>query len=651
MKGDTIWCEQSVSGLGFLCSTQPFCAGSLMMKMILFLFCCLWASPGLAQAPVESLPKFEIVGDQVRARNSGTSQIIWQNTYPSVRLEKGEAMFPIVGPLMRDNQLFYAVRGELFAVDPLSGVVEKRHIYPAIIENLTATDAGMDLVLRPDADKKTQMQIAYHPNARIGPPMPNFLWVPGRAIYDSNQGRGLFDVIGLKGKDRDEEVQRILNDEKRDPTNPYLPLLRGILSGPNGPTAASNAAIERAITMPVSWVEKLQMAQILDYVGRTEMSDKLYAAAQQDLRDNGGDFESIISNISLVYVSILMDSIKEAVESGDLERTDFLANRLFEIYPSIEFRGTTWMDLSHWFAAQGNETLAQKWALRGKEAFFQDRTSRDAAIADIWLHIWSMVPLVLLLMALWIGVRPSFPKPTKTEIAVFAVFIVVGCVASFLAVRQVEILGFLNEQPEDFSLGATSSPDALRWLESLTPSPERDVLISKAKEAQSHLGTDVAPEALDRQRLEVARVQTATTRTWKKMGQKVQEVILTTGRSTGLALWIVLAMILGVVMRKRSDKARRRFVLLIPGSHCGPFAPLVQSLFVLGMLVWTFGSILEVSLTGSFSRFLGLTEGKYLLPRTEIGLTLIGFALLIHLATSVYVWRRQPQGGNIRTSF
>jgi hypothetical protein len=618
-----------------------------MLRMILFLLCCLWASPGLAQAPAESLPKFEIVGDQVRARNLGTSQIIWENTYPSVRLEKGEAMFPIVGPLMRDNQLFYAVRGEIFAVDPVSGVVQQRQMYPAIIENLIATDTGMDLVLRPDADKKTQMQIPYYPNAKIGPPMPNFLWVPGRAIYDSTRGRSLFEVIGLKDKDRDEEVKRILIDEKRDPTNPYLPLLRGILSGQNGPNTSSNEAIERATLMPVSWVEKLQMAQILDYVGRTEMSDQLYAAAKADLRDNGGDFGAITSGLAVVYVTILLDSIKEAVESGDLERTDFLANRLFELYPSIEFRGMTWVDLSHWFAAQGDETRAQKWALRGKEVFFQDRTLCDAVIADIWLYIWRMVPLVLLLMALWISVRPAFPKPTKTELAVVVVFFVVGCVASFLAVRQVEILGFLNEQPGDFSLGATSSPDALRWLESLTPSPERDVLIAKAKEAQSRLGTDVAPEALDRQRLEVARVQTATTRTWKKMGQKVQDVILTTGRSTGLALWVVLTMTLGVVMRKRSQKARRRFVLLIPGSHCGPVAPLIQSIFVLGMLVWTFGSISDALLTsGSFARYLGLPEGGDLLSPTEIGFAFIGAALMIHIMTSLFAWRKEARTAN-----
>lgn len=618
-----------------------------MTKLIWVLLFCLFALPGFAQSASEALPKFEIVGNQVRARDSGTSEIIWENTYPSVRLKKGDAMFPMVGPLLQANQLFYAVRGDLFAVDPLSGVVERRQMYPAIIQNLIATDSGMDLELKLHENKKSHLKIAYHPHAKMGPPMPSFLWVPGRAIYDATQGRNLFDVIRLKGKDRDDELKRILNDEKQDPTNPFLPLLRGLLSGQEGPNASSNAAIEQAILRSTTWIEKLEVAQLLDFVGRREMSDQLYAAAKADLRENGGDFDTITSVLAVVYVTILLDSIKEAVDSGDLERTDFLANRLFELYPSIEFRGMTWMALSRWFADRGDDLRSKKWSVRGIDALFQEQNVRDASLADLWLHISLMIPFVLILMALLIGVRPSFPKPRKSEIAMFIMLGAVACLTFFLGFRRVETIKFLNEQPDDFALGSTSSPAAVEWLETLTPSPEREALIVRAKQAQGRLGTDVAPEALDRQQLEVARLQTATARTWKAAGQIVAEFVLTSGRSTGLALWVVLAMALGVVMRKRSQKARQRFLFLIPGSHCGPVAPLIQSLFVFGILLCTSVSIADASLTsGSFARHLGLPEGVDLLSRTKIGFAFIGAALMIHIMTSLFAWRKEARTAN-----
>jgi len=612
--------------------------GVEMMKVLSVLLFCLWANVGFAQdAPVDLA--FEVDGAKVVARDSVSHDVVWTNEYRSVQVHEGKPSFPIAGPIRLGEELFYAVRADLFAVDPKSGIVLRLQTYPALISDLKSTKTGMDIVLETHADDEPALlTVAYHANAILSPPMMSFGWAQGRAFKDAAPGDFL-EFMKLDGKERQAVIERLSQDERRDPTNPFFPLLRGVFLEKAGLATESKAAIKHAMAIEANWSDKLQMAQILDIVGHTEMADTLYQAGKTQLREGGGNIDEFSGPIAFACAIPLTRAIEQAVNQDNVEEVDRLTNRLRDLLPSLEFRGATWIALSRWFAARADKERANLWAKRGRAALLQTTFTRSAAEIDLGLGVMVAAPLVVFLMTLLVLVRVGPNRPTRTEIASLVMLVVISALGLSLAMHRVALTDVLGNQPHALEAGEMADPETLKWLETLAVSPERDSLIADAKQARERLGTSVAPKPLDRQALSKAREREATAKSWRGLLRELGNAVLSGGRTSGFVFWGLLAVGLSVLVKQFSQKWRARLMLLIPGSHSGPFAPVVQLLFVLGVELAIFDGVLVAALRGNYAKFLGIPEAINVLNTTGYGLALASAALLVHVATIAFAWR------------
>lgn len=610
-----------------------------MVKVFSVFIFCLCANVAFAQDSAVDLT-FEVDGSKVIARDA-SQNVVWTNDHPSVRSPDERVAFPISGPVRLDDHLYYSIRADVLTVDAASGVVRRSQTYPGLISELKATKTGLNVVLQTTYGEELApsfVTVPYRTDAVLGPPMASFLYAFSRALDDAVPGSRL-DFLAQDGDKRQAEIERMARDERRDPTNPFLPLLQGILLEKAGHPTQSAVTIDRAMSMDTMWANKLQMGSILAIVGHTKQADVLVREGKALLSKGGAELDELRVLTLVAIADTLLAAIKRAVRADDLAEVDRLANRLREMLPSLEFNGPTWISLSRWFATKGDQQRSKEWAKRGRDAIYDSPYIRINLEADVCLRLAMAMPFVVFFTVLLFVARPRPAKPTGPEIA-GAILIVSICLLGLcVGMQRVEVTSLFNEEPSSLAFGERADPAVLTWLQTFTPTPQRDELIEDAQRSQDRLGTNLAPGPLDQKLLSAAREREADSRAWKKVVPSMMDVLMTGGRTSSILLWAALAFGVGTVMRRFSDKTRRAFVMLIPGSHCGPFAPLVQLLFIVGIEFATDGGITDVALSGNFAKHLGIPEATNIANLAAFGVALASAAVIVHVATSVFAWR------------
>lgn len=459
---------------------------------------------GLSVAAAEPVPEEIRVEDETIERvDPETGERRWRVVHPSLHETKGgQGDLEMAGPVALDGRLFYGVRGWLIELDPETGVIRERRLFPSQIVAVRAKDAHLAVTVEwvdeyEEGDARTEF--SYEP----GDETPPEIWDPAEVfgVWTDVTGlddRLLNDAADIPEKQRSRALERVERRRRQEPDNPWYDYVLGWLHELGDEDDRAEAAYRRAAEAEgIHWTSQLMLAAHFDSRDRHDLADRVFERAKE--RISSDEHVRVRQWYSAFHQQALLsgwfkDAVERAVRERDFDRVDRMLSRVAWTFPSSEHTETAWRILADWYAENGQSGLAEQWRGHAADAAETPWRSVDHAYRTIdrtFVVIVGCLP-AFLLGAFLIGARRArpdeqrgwVPELTLPEFAALLATILIPVGALWFhqhAYNTVEHA--YGEVPVEVLADGWSSPNATEWLEGLDSGPARDQLLEEAKRA------------------------------------------------------------------------------------------------------------------------------------------------------------------------
>ena len=491
-------------------------------------------------------------GIQCVAAGEPIFELLHPSLFPDPRRyrQRTDGMMP-AGPVTFDGDVLYGVDNDLLRFDSRRRQIVDRVRFPASIADLAVDGSTVEVTVEApphrtdrqiDGPQKTHdVTIAHDLDGDT---------IPGRAPWDWTGTLGaLHDGMWLEsvelggvevrgaGSEYDEAsnraaIARLQWRQRRDGTNPFLPLFRGELLDRSGDDEAAVRAYREALDHPeADWIDRLRLAVRLQMRGRLELAEEAANRATRQMEEAGVRGEYVTAVVNGTYAFVWHQQIMEqAVEAGDTEIADAMARRIDALFPNLEGSEAAWRRLAAFFDRHGRSELADEWrdrADRGQQLDHPGRFFEEAATAvDLYLVLQMALLLTALLAGLMLGMwrydedetseeldgwRAYLPRFYLVDITALVGIFVALVLVPMIAASPMQSMATIAEAPPAASGDALAAPAVGEWADDLAPTSARDELVAESeRELEATRGGGQGPGDVDLNRLIVDAVEADT---------------------------------------------------------------------------------------------------------------------------------------------
>ncbi len=403
------------------------------------------------------------------------------------------------GPVALDDHLYYALGADLITLDATALVVVARHRLPAPIVDLELTDDGELRAQILTRDFPTPTALTFDPRRDFPTGAPwdwsatlgafqDALWLPDTSLAHEPGASEAPPEI-------DEEAHRRLIEtltERRafDPTNAFLPILEAEARERLGQTDEARRAYQAAATAPAPFLDLLRIAFRLEYRGHPDIAAVAFDNARQARDDAGVTPANITSMVNASLGALwFQDAARKALSAGDLEALDRIQRHFADFFPHVEGSLPAARQLQRLLE---DPDVRRYWAARADEladAPGPDHAfHRAASRFDLYLVLQGALALTLLLSGLLLGLGrrrddedPARLKPSFAAADLIPLILLLVAIALLprLLTEPVQTMITWADAPTSVTGDALDAPASQAWLETLTPSPARDALLTE----------------------------------------------------------------------------------------------------------------------------------------------------------------------------
>jgi hypothetical protein len=586
----------------------------------------------------------------------------WTLSHAAAYDSEGELARPIVGPVKIGNAYFYAVRTDIRKLDAAEGKVLSRIRMPSEVTYLVAEGKDLLVGLRVEGgeDFETVVDSETMITPGRGPWERGVLGLRSALLDARNINEVSADPFSQEWSlgDRRSTAAELEERAERDPTNPFLHLVRGELLLANGQGDLAGQAFQAATQAAYGpWSDDLLLSSLL--AKHDAASSRIaFGRAESKLKRSAVRSERAASLLLIASVTTgLNDAIREAVQSGDAQTVADLSSRFWTLFPKAEHSAGAWAGLSSWLARRGQELPAERAdqaaliASRGPIArIFGAPTRADMALA--WA---AAIAIAVALASFLIGLRsaPSFrsflPKPNIGDVLGLVLLLALTFPVLDSAGRHLAMIAQTATAPAALGMDAVASPEVKQWVEGLPESPARtkaleaiQVELDALAEGKPATGPGVPEALIEELMFSAANARKADPLAGLNMGPDVPRPPQLPRKGMALLISLIVMFLfmtagglLGRAAPENADFIRK----WTPGGAkaCSIFTGVTVAAFAFAVLSLAFGAdvMLQSTTLASIGKYYGLEEvlrSGPSLARTW-PLVALGCSLLMHWFT------------------
>jgi tetratricopeptide (TPR) repeat protein len=459
-------------------------------------------------------------------------ETVWENCFATKAKLAAKSVY---GPVLAGGRLYYSAESLLWDVDPESGVVNRTISLPGLVR--TAMAEGDRLVLEVGSSLPVYTWMKTYTVTPAGHDIPFTL--PGsiraarlpqaqalavvETLLETASEAGEIDAVPSE-KDWKAEGPFIPLFEKaetelarlaeRDPTNPWLPYLRGKLLSLLGRREESLASFRLALAVPPEYRFRLLGLVFRLDEHDTALGDEAFHLALEDLIAKGFEPELMHALISLmIFYGRPLEADGKALDpEKDLDRMNALGDRLWDLAPLAEAVCFVYHGLAIYNEKAGNADLAATWRARrdashpyrvfGGANRSAERTGHALTfVAASGIALWLFLIVTLFRNGSTFHRTPKkraghyniFAYWTKPELAGFLALSLLGIYGMIVVHRGVSAISYSATAPISSFNGTWGHPDTLEFLEKARGTEGGDFLYALALQ---EMGDDEAAGAI-----------------------------------------------------------------------------------------------------------------------------------------------------------
>lgn len=484
----------------------------------------LWAATGIRAAEIKmSQPNPSLI--EITGGEGKSAWRLQYGTRPDLNVHKG--VYPA-----GDDRAYFAHGLWLRLIDTKKGQVIGRWRFPGQIVRLVPDGAKATVFLDIEGPEKNIPQsVAFDSAAPAIPDYPTgFLFcylLPANETFGPcdwpNSGHPLGNVTPERARQLIPAMEEAI---RRDPLSPWFRMVLGKLLQDAGDSRAAEVTKEGIELSTADYSDLLRMSAMLEARGQWELGSAAFEHGYAGFIQRGYDprlFTSLFGRL-LIHGAVRPEKLSP-------EWRPVYLDQLYRLAPRAEGASFAWQLYANWLARNGQAEQARLWQARA------DETRHPMLLAlgldhTLYLVLASILAAMCYMLVFGLRYRPqmrldaaarkrsgarasAFPNAyaTRGERLTLLAIVLIGWLAAGVGGLFVHAVVRLYESPMSDRLGKFSSPATLANFQSLSPTPERDLLLAVGYQQAGQ--TDAAER--------LYRNLTQFPQTWNNLGVLLKE--------------------------------------------------------------------------------------------------------------------------------